>query len=81
MEKPGNLFATVKIRKIPPNNKEYNKGRNCILTQNFPLGKFSVLAWGNQPPGFSVRGTSTPNELFQTIKILMTPSNVMYCSI
>ena len=35
------------------------------------LWKFSVPAWANQPPGFSIRGTSTPNGLFQTIKMLM----------
>ena len=35
------------------------------------LGQFSVPARANQPPGFPVRGTSTPNGLFQTIKILM----------
>ena len=28
----------------------------------------SVSARANQPPGFSVRGTSTPDGLFQTIK-------------
>ena len=35
------------------------------------MGQFSVPACANQLPGFSVRGTSTPNGLFQTIKILM----------
>ena len=45
--------------------------RICIFTQKFTLGKFSVPAWANQPHRFSVRGTSTPNGLFQTIKILM----------
>ena len=40
----------------------------------FTLGQFSVPACANQPPGFSVRGTSTPNGLLQAInwlKILM----------
>ena len=70
MEKPGNLFATVKMWKKHPKEKNFKK-RICIFTQKFTLGKFSVPAWANQPPGFSVRGTSTPNGLFETIKILM----------
>ena len=35
------------------------------------MGQFSVHACANQPLGFSERGTSTPNVLFQTIEILM----------
>ena len=70
MEKPGNLFATAKIRKKHPKEKKIKK-RICIFTQKFTLGKFAVPASANQPPGFSVRGTSTPNGLFQTIKMLM----------
>ena len=48
-----------------PTEKKFKK-RICIFTQKFTLGQFSVPAWVNQPPGFSLRGTSTPNELFQT---------------
>ena len=70
MEKPGNLFAAVKVRKKHPKEKKIKK-RVCIFTQKFTLGKFSVPASANQPPGFSVRGTSTPNGLFQTIKMLL----------
>ena len=51
--------------------KKKIKKRIYIFTQKFTLGLFSVPAWVNQPPGFSVRGTSTRNGLFQTIKILM----------
>ena len=68
MEKPGNL--TSKNKKKTPERKNFKK-RICIFSQKFTLGKFSVLAWSNQLPGFSVRGTSTPNGLFQTIKKLM----------
>ena len=70
MEKPGNLFATVKIRKKHPKENNFKK-RICIFTEKFTLGEFSVPAWANQPPGFSVRETSTPNGLFQRIKMLM----------
>ena len=31
------------------------------------MGQFSIPACANQPPGFSVRGMSTPDGLFQTI--------------
>ena len=70
MEKPGNLFATVKIRKKHPKEKKIKK-IICISTQKFTLRKFSVFAWANPPPGFCVRGTSTLNGLFQTVKMLM----------
>ena len=70
MEKPGNLFVTVKMWKKHPNEKKFKK-RICIFTQKFTLEKFSVPALANQPPGFSIRETSTPNGLFQTIKMLM----------
>ena len=70
MEKPGNLFATVKILRKHPKEKPFKK-RIFIFNQKFTLGKFSVPAWANQPSGFSIRGTSTPIELFQTIKMLM----------
>ena len=36
------------------------------------MGQFSVPAYANQPPGFCVRGTSTPNRLFKTINGLKT---------
>ena len=72
MEKPGNWFATVEMwkKKKTPERKK-NKKSICIFTQKFTLGQFPVPAWANQPPGFFVRGTSTPNGLFQIIKILM----------
>ena len=70
MEKPGNWSDTVTMWKKHPKGKNFKK-RICIVTQKFTLGKFSVPAWANQPPGFSIRGTSTPNGLFQTIKMLM----------
>ena len=70
MEKPVNLFATVKMWKKHPKEKKIKK-RVCIFNQKFTLGKFSVPAWANQPSGFSIRGTSTPTGLFQTIKMLM----------
>ena len=41
--------------------------RAHIFTYDFTLGQFSVSAWANQAPGFSVSGASTPNGLFQTI--------------
>ena len=70
MKKPGNLFAAVKMWKKHPKEKNFKK-RICIFTQIFTLGKFSVPASANQPPVFSLRGTSTPNGLFQTIKMLI----------
>ena len=70
MEKPDNSFAIVKMWKKHLKKKHFKK-RICIFTEKFSLGQFSVPACANQPPGFSVRGTSTPNGLFQTIKILM----------
>ena len=79
MKKPGNLFATVKMWKKHLKEKKFKK-RICIFTQKFTLGKFSVPAWANQPPGFSVRGTSTPNGLFQTIKMLMGYTKRLHCS-
>ena len=71
MEKPGNWFAIIKMWKKHPKEKEIKK-IICVFTQKFTLGQCSVPAWGNQPPGFSIRGTSTLNGLFQTIKILMS---------
>ena len=62
MEKPGNLFATVKMWKKHPKEKKIKK-KICILSQKFILGKFSVAAWAKQPPGFTIRGTTTPNGL------------------
>ena len=43
MEKPGNLFATVKILKKHPKEKTFKK-RIFIFNQKFTLGKFSVPA-------------------------------------
>ena len=70
MDKRGNWFATVKKQKRHPKEKKFKK-RICIFTQKFTLGQFSVPAWAKLHLGFSVRGTSTPNGSFQTIKILM----------
>ena len=70
MEKQGNWFATVKIWKKAPERKKIKK-RISIFTQESTLGQFSVPTWGNETPGFFVRGRSTPNGLFQIIKILM----------
>ena len=69
MKKPDNSFAIVKIRKKHL-KKKYFKKRICIFTEKFSLGQFSVSACTNQPPGFSVRGKSTANRLFQTISRL-----------
>ena len=67
MEKPDNLFAAVKMWKEHPKEKNFTK-RICIFTQKFTLGKFSVPAWANQPPGFSIRGTSAPNGYSKQLK-------------
>ena len=50
MERPGNLFATIKMWKSTRKRK--------ILRKE----SLSVPAWANQPPGFYVSGTSTPNN-------------------
>ena len=74
MEKQGNWFAIVKMWKKHTNKVKILKKRICIFNQKFTLGQFPVPACANQPPGFSVSGTSTPNGLFQTInglKILL----------
>ena len=54
MEKPGNLFAAVKMWKKHPKETKIKK-RTCIFIQKLTLGKFSVPAWANHAPGFSVR--------------------------
>ena len=79
MEKPGNWFAIVKCEKNT-RRKDFRK-RICIFTWEFTLGQFSVPACVNQLPGLSVRGTSTPNVLFQTIngiKVLMGYTKQFY---
>ena len=48
--------------------KKVRKGPASLL--KISLWGSSVSACANQPPGFSVSRTSTPNGLFQTIKIL-----------
>ena len=53
------------------------------------LVQFSVSACANQPTGFSVNGSSTPNGLFQTINELkqlmgyfeMAPSTITRCTV
>ena len=44
------------------------------------LGQFSDSACANQATGFYVNGSSTPNELFQTINGLVetAPSSITY---
>ena len=45
------------------------------------MGQFSVPACANQRPGFSIRGKSTPNGLFEMInglKILMGYTKWLY---
>ena len=54
------------MRKTPEEERNTKK-RTCIFTSHFTLGQFSVSACVNKPPGFSGSGTSTLNELFQTI--------------
>ena len=46
------------VRKI---SEEVKKGPASLLK----ISPSSVSACENQPPGFSLRGTSIPNELFQ----------------
>ena len=56
-----------------PEERDFKK-RICIFTKKFKQRQFLLPACVNQPPYFSVRKTSTPNGLFQTInglKILM----------
>ena len=48
------------VRKI---SEEVRKGPASLLK----ISRSSVSACANQPPGFSLSGTSIPNELFQTI--------------
>ena len=43
------------------------KKRTCIFTYKITLGEFSFPACAYQPPGFSVRGTSTLYGLLQII--------------
>ena len=45
--------------------KKVRKGPAFLL--EISLWGSSVTACANQPPGFSLSGTSIPNELFQTI--------------
>ena len=73
MEKPGNWFATVKNvkNKAPERKKKLRKGSASLL-KNSLWDSFLFPDWANQSLGFFVRGTSTPNGLFQTIKILMS---------
>ena len=48
---------------------------------NLTLVQFLVSACANQPTGFSVNGSSTPNGLFQTINGLLetAPSTITWC--
>ena len=45
------------------------------------LGEFSASACANQPTGFSMNGSSTPNRLLQTINGLLetAPSISTWC--
>ena len=61
------------MKKKHPKKKNLRKGSASLLKNSLKI-HFSVPACANKPPGFSVRRTSTPNGLFQTInglKILM----------
>ena len=58
------------VRKTPEEEINFKK-RACIFTWDFTLGQFPVPACANKPPVFSVRGTSSPNGLFQTTRMLM----------
>ena len=49
-------------------SEEVRKGLVSLLK----ISRSSVSARANQPPGFSLSGTSIPNELFQTIMGLKT---------
>ena len=69
MKKPGSWFAPIKMWKKKP--KEKKKKRISNFTQKFTLGQFSVPAGANQHPGFFIRGTLTPNGLFEAFKISM----------
>ena len=51
--------------------KEKKKEKDVHLYFKIHFGQFSVPACANQPLGFFVRGTLTPNGLFQTVKILL----------
>ena len=65
MEKPCNRYAIAKLWGKHLKKKEIlRKGPVSLLKTS--LRKFSVPACANQPPGFSIRGTATPNGSFQT---------------
>ena len=63
-------------KKHPKEKKITEKDLHFYL--KFTLGQFSNPTFANQPPGFSVRRTSTPNVLFQTIKMLIGYTKWLY---
>ena len=68
------------MRNTSEEEKNFKK-RTCIFSLNFTLGQFSVYACANQPPGFSISGTSTQSEIFQTtdgLKRLVSCSKEIY---
>ena len=50
-------------KNVRKTSEEVRKGPASLLK----ISHSSVSARTNQPPGFSLSGTSIPNELFQTI--------------
>ena len=89
MEKPGDWFGIAKMwEKYMKKKKVLRKGLHFY--SKLPSGTVSASACANQPPGFPVSGTSTPNGLSQTInelkRLMVTPNgsikyNMVYFSI
>ena len=50
-------------KNVRKTSEEVRKGPESLLK----ISQGSVSACENQPPGFSLSGTSIPNKLFQTI--------------
>ena len=53
-------------KNVTKTSEEESKKRPASLLKISPWDS-SVSACANEPPGFSLGGTSIPNELFQTI--------------
>ena len=58
------------MKTTPEEERNFKKVSASLFTWNLTLGQFSVSACANQPTGFSVNGSSTPDGLFQTINAL-----------
>ena len=65
MGKPGKWFAIEEMWK--KHLKKILRKRSASLPAYFTLEQIPVRSCANQPPCFSVSGTSTPNGLFKTI--------------